>query len=124
MAKKKKLGRKYKGIINKICFPNIADRPKMKIDVTQNFTAMVMGHGKTRTYLHRFNILESTTCPCGKGDQTTDHLIYHSTLLQHQREVLKKEIPINRNWPVNKHDLITKYIIFRTFTNVIDFEKL
>jgi len=35
---------------------------------------MVSGHGKTRAYLYRFKLLESATCPCNKGDQTTDRL--------------------------------------------------
>ena len=43
------------------------------------------GHGKTRAYLHRFKLLKSATCPCNNGDRTTDHLIYHCTLLQQQR---------------------------------------
>jgi hypothetical protein len=63
--------------------PNITDGLKMKTDVTPNFTAMVTGHGKTRAYLHRFKIMESAICSCSKGDQTTDHLLYRCTLLQH-----------------------------------------
>ena len=63
----------------------------MHTHVTSNFTAIVTGHGKTRAYLHRFKLLESAKCPCNKGDQTTDHLLYHCTLLQYPREILKKE---------------------------------
>jgi hypothetical protein len=46
---------------------------------------MVTGHGKTRTYLHRFTIIESATYPCNKGDQTIDHLLNQCTLLQTKR---------------------------------------
>jgi len=85
---------------------------------------MVTGHGKTRAYLHRFKLLESATCPCDKGDQMTD-LLYHCTLLQNQREILKKDILKTGNWPVSKHDLITEHLkSFLTFTNSIDFDKL
>jgi hypothetical protein len=35
----------------------------MKITFTPNFTAMVTAHGKTRSYLHRFKIIESPVCP-------------------------------------------------------------
>ena len=57
-------------------FPYVAERLKMKLQLTQNFTTIVTGHGKTREYLQRFKIIEKSTCPCGKGDQTTDHIIY------------------------------------------------
>jgi len=106
-------------------FPSISDRLKSKIDVTSNFTAMVSRHGKTRAYLHRFKLLESATCPCNRGDQTTDHLLYHCTLLQHQREIFKTETLKRGNWPIGKHDLITKHLKSSLkFTNSIDFDKL
>jgi hypothetical protein len=55
----------------------------------------------------------------------TDHLLYHCTLLQNQREILKKDIIKTGNWPVCKQNLITKYLkLFLTFTNSIDFDKL
>jgi len=84
----KNLEETTKAALTKQFFPNITDRLKLKINVTSNFTTTVTGHGKTRAYLHRFKLLESATCPCYKGDQTTDHLLYHCTLLQNQREIL------------------------------------
>ena len=113
-----------KAALKRRFFPNITDRLKLKINVTSNFTTMVTGHGKTRAYLHRFKLLESATCPCDKGDQMTD-LLYHCTLLQNQREILKKDILKTGSWPVSKHDLITEHLkSFLTFTNSIDFDKL
>jgi hypothetical protein len=91
-------------------YPSIADRLKSKIDITSNFTAMVTGHGKTRASLHRFKLLESETCLCNKGDQTTDHLLYHCTLLQQQREILERDTLKHGIWPISKHDLITKHL--------------
>jgi ribonuclease HI len=41
-----------KGTKTKEFFPNVEERLKMKINLTQNFTAIVTGHGKTRAYLH------------------------------------------------------------------------
>ena len=106
-------------------FPRITDRLKSKIDITSNFTAMFSGHCKTRSYLHRFKLLESATSPCNKGDQTTDHLLYHCTLLQQQREILEQDTLEHGIWPISKHDLITKYLkSFMKFTNSIDFDKL
>ena len=48
-------------------FPNIKDRLETKITITPNFTALVTSHGKTKSYLHRFKIIESPDCPCGVG---------------------------------------------------------
>jgi ribonuclease HI len=46
-----------KARITKEFFPKVQDRQKLKIDVTPILTAMVTGHGKTRSYLHRFKSL-------------------------------------------------------------------
>jgi len=42
-----------KGSITKEYFPNVEDRLKMKINLTQNLAAILTGHGKTKAYLHR-----------------------------------------------------------------------
>jgi hypothetical protein len=118
-----KLGGKSKGSSKKQLYPSITD--KSKIHITSNFTAMVTGHGKTRAYLNRFKLLESATCPCNKGDQTKDHLLYHCTLLEQQREILEKDTLKYGIWPISKHDLITRHLnSFMKFTNSIDFDKL
>jgi hypothetical protein len=71
-------------------YPGITDRLKSKINVTANFSAIVSGHGKTRSYLYRFKLMESAECPCKNGDQTTDHLLYRCTLLQSQEKYSKR----------------------------------
>jgi ribonuclease HI len=80
-----------KAAITKQFYPRITERLKSTINVTANFSAIVSGHGKTRSYLHRFKIMKSAECLCKNGDQTTDHLLYRCTLLQRQRETLKKD---------------------------------
>jgi hypothetical protein len=102
-------------------FPSISDRIRAKIKVTPNFTALVSGHGKTKAYLHRFKLLESAICPCGKEEQTTDHLINRWILLQQPRETLKRETSKQGIWPINKQELITKHLKqFMKFTNIIN----
>jgi ribonuclease HI len=114
-----------KAALTKQFFPSVSDRIKAKIKVTHNFTALVTGHGKTRAYLHRFKLQESATCPCGKEQQTTDHLIYRCILLQQPRETLKRETFKKGIWPINKQDLINKHLKqFMKFTHSIDFDKL
>jgi len=49
-----------KGAITKSFFPKIADRLKVKINVTPNFTTMVTEHGNIKLYLHKYKILVYT----------------------------------------------------------------
>ena len=45
-----------KGQITKEYFPAVAERLSMKINITQNLTTMVTGHGDIKSYLYRFKI--------------------------------------------------------------------
>ena len=75
-----------KGRTTKEYFPVVAERLKMKINTTQNFTSMVTGHGNIRSYLHRFKIIQTPICPCGTKDQTIDHLLFECELLNKERD--------------------------------------
>jgi hypothetical protein len=44
-------GQTTKGAITREYFPIVAERLKMKINITQNFTTMVTGHGNIKSYL-------------------------------------------------------------------------
>jgi hypothetical protein len=61
----------------------------MKLNLTQNLTAIVTGHGKTKEYLQRFKIIEDPTCTCRKAVQTTDQLIFECETLTKDRKILK-----------------------------------
>jgi hypothetical protein len=115
-----------KGPTAKQFFLIIKDRLITKVKLTPNFTAIVTtAHGKTKAYLHRFKIMESPECPCDGGNQTVDHLLYDCAKLQREREKLTSNVSKQDNWPVNKSDLVNKYIKHVTqFTNSVDFEKL
>jgi len=114
-----------KGSITKEYFPNAEERLKMKINLTQNFTAIVTGHAKARAYLHRFKIIEEPTCPCGTTEQTTDHLIFECETITKERERMKTTVLQNGSWPTNKKDLIRRhYRDFAQFINDIPFDKL
>jgi hypothetical protein len=106
-------------------FPKVRDRIKLNINVNPNFTAMVTGHVKTRAYLHRFKLVESATCTCNNEDQTIDHLLNKCTLIQTQRELIRKNILKSEHWPVSKEELISKHLkSFFTFTKSVNFEQL
>jgi hypothetical protein len=83
-------------------------------------------HPLTRPHTNKQTIIDSQTCPCRGGDQTTEHLIYHCSILETQREVMKNTIQKSGGkWPTSNKELIAKHIgAFTTFINSIDFEKL
>ena len=113
-----------KGRTMKDFFPDVAERLKMEINLTQNLTAIVTGHGETRAYLQRFKIIENATCPCDKRDQTTDHLIFECELLTKERNRMKTSISQTNRWSNNKKDLIGKhYKYFTKCINEIPFEE-
>ena len=107
-------------------FPVLEHRLKMKIPVTPEFTAIVTGHGKTRSYLHRFKIVENPSCTCNVGQQTPDHLIYECKHLQAKRSSLIKHTMIRGgDWPPAHDELVTTYLTaFTRFIKSIDFQKL
>ena len=106
-------------------FPSVEQRLNRKLRITQNVAAMLTGHGKTRAYLHCFNIRDNATCACEKGDQTIDHLIYNCTLLETQRRILRDAVRKDGQWPAGKQELISKHLDpFMVFIESIDVESL
>jgi len=84
---------------------------------------MVTGHGNIKSYLYKYKIMDSPTCPCKTGEQTTDHILYDSDLVKQERYKLKAEILRIENWPVSKDTLINKYTkIFNKFVDNIQLE--
>jgi hypothetical protein len=77
--------------------------------VTQNIAAMLTGHGKTRAYLHRYKILGKATCAYEQEDHTVDHILYRCTLLESQRQNMKRNAIKARQWPPSKQHLISKH---------------
>jgi hypothetical protein len=56
-------------------FPVVADRLKMKINITHYLTSMVTGPGNRRSYLHRFKIIEIPTYPWHQGQNNRSLVI-------------------------------------------------
>ena len=109
-----------------ILFPTVEERLKMKIPITREFTAIVTGHGKTKSYMHRFKLTDNPMCPCSEGEQPPEHLIYECKILEFQRSSLKQHITAGGGaWPTTKSDLVAKYLnAFSQFVKYIDFNKL
>jgi hypothetical protein len=86
---------------------------------------MVTAHRKTRSYLHRFKIIESPEFPCANGNQTVDHLLYDCRKLNSERGKLIAHISKEDDWPIRKIELVNKHLKqVIHFTNSIDYEKL
>ena len=75
-------------------FPMVQQRLKMKIPITPEFTAIVTGHGKKKSYLHRFKLTDNPMCPSNEGEQSSEHLIYECKILEFQRSSLKQHITV------------------------------
>jgi hypothetical protein len=48
-------------------FPTVEQRLKLKIPITSEFTAIVSGHGKTKSNLHRFKLIDNPMYLCTGG---------------------------------------------------------
>jgi hypothetical protein len=107
-------------------FPKVEQRLRQKIPLTPEFTALVTGHGKTKSYLHRFNLTDDPRCTCNEGQQTPDHIIYDCSIVEAQRSYLMKQVALSGGtWPPTKEELTSKYLkAFTRFVKLIDFENL
>jgi hypothetical protein len=63
------------GAVTKAFFPSVRNRLRQKIPIFPEFTTMLTGHGKLRSYLYRFGLTDNPMCPC-EEEQTTDYLIF------------------------------------------------
>ena len=118
--------RTAKGALCRSFFPTVEQRLKVKLPITPEFTAMVTGHGKTKSYLHRFKLTECPMCPCNEGAQTPEHLIYACKILEIQRSSLKQNITAGGGtWPPTNSELVAKHLnAFSRFIKSIDFNEL
>jgi hypothetical protein len=121
----KGMGPNDKGVITREYFSVVADRLKMKINITPNLTTMVTGHGNVRSYLNRFKIIETPVCPCNTTDRTIDHLLFECELLNRERGNLISTVSKTDDWPISKNKLIRNHLkTFLKFTNQISLDKL
>ena len=113
-----------KGEVTKSFFPTVKDRMKVNLPLTPNVTTLLTGHGKLKSYFHRFKILDNPTCTCGADQQNVDHIIYDCIKFAAERTSLVNSIQNKGGkWPATKSDLLQKYKTdFIRFTNLIDLD--
>ena len=115
-----------KGALTKTFFPIVKDGVSKRLQMCMNFSTIITGQGKLRTYFHRFKMTDDPTCFCKMSPQTTDHFLWECDLLKKQRQVFRD---INRkaggNWPITNSELANKYTkFFQKFVNSTNFEIL
>ena len=59
-----------KGAITKEFFPSVERRLAVNLNLIPNVTTIMTGHGNTRSYLYRLEIIGSPECPCKHGTQS------------------------------------------------------
>ena len=97
------------GAVSKAFFPSVLDRLKAKLPTTP--TAIVTGHGKTNSYLHRFHLKDDPTCTCHRGQQTVNHRIYECRNLLQQRTILINDVKQNGgSWPATNQQLTSRHL--------------
>jgi len=83
---------------------------------------MVTGHGIIKAFLHKYKIQESPICPCKRGEQTVDNVIYDCILFEDERDRLKAAVMRTDSWPISKNNLNKNFNKdFIRFTNFINF---
>jgi len=107
-------------------FPRLEQGLKIKLPITPELTALVTGHGKSKSYLHRFKMVDNPTCPCSEEQKTSEHIIFECNIFKAQISSLIKQIMVSGGtWPPANDELITKYLnAFSKFVKSIDFQKL
>ena len=80
---------------------------KNKDNLTPESTAVIAGHGKAKSYLHRFEIADNPTWACNEGVQTRGHIIDECKILYSQRSSLIRHINARGgNWPPANDELV------------------
>jgi len=115
-----------KGAITKSFFPTIRDRLTQRLQMNIKQSTIVTGHGTSRSYYHRFKIVDDPTCVCKMGPQNSDHLLWECELLRKQGDVLKNRIKkAGGNRHITNSDVANKHTkLFQISVNSINFEIL
>jgi hypothetical protein len=92
----------------------------MKITVFPNLATIITGHGKLKSYYHRFKIVNSPLYSCG-DEETVNHVLFKWDEHRKERDKLKDTIlKRGQSWPICQYNLITKHRkAFIKFVNTI-----
>ena len=81
------------------------------VPIFPEFTTVVTGHGKLRSYLHRFGLTDNSMYTCKEEKQITNHLVFQCKKLRNQRNEMIKQIKhTGSNWPTTNETLVNNYL--------------
>jgi len=99
-----------KEAVIKAFFPAVRNRIRQNIPVSPEFTTMLTGHGKLRSYRHRFGLTDNGMCPCEEEEQTTNHLIFQCKKLRNERNEMVKQIKsTGGSWSTTNETLVNNH---------------
>ena len=115
-----------KGEITKSYFPSVKDRLRTKTTLTPNLTTLLTGHGRLRSYYHRFKITNNPMCSCNQEEETVKHVIYKCKKFSKERKLLIESVTkCGKAWPVTQKCLISNFKgAFLTFVKCIELENI
>ena len=58
-----------KGAVTKAFLLSVRNRLRQKIPIFLEFTTMVTGHGKLKSYLHRYGLTDNPMCQCEEEEE-------------------------------------------------------
>jgi hypothetical protein len=65
-----------------IVLPSGGAEIKNEDSITPEFTAIITGHGKTKSYLQRFKLADKPTCHCKEGVHILEHIIHDCKIIE------------------------------------------
>jgi ribonuclease HI len=115
-----------KGAVTKAFFLSVRNRLRQKIPIFPEFTTVVTGHGKLKSYFYRYGLTDDLMCLCEEEEQTVEHLILCCKKLNNQKNEMIRQIKnTGGNWPITNETLVNNYLqIFVRFVKSIDFTDL
>jgi len=99
--------------------PSVMNRLRENVPIFQEFTILLTGHGKLRSYLHRFGITDNPMCPCDEEEKISEYSKFQCKELNNQRNDTIRQIKnTGCDWTTTNETIVNKYLnIFVNFVN-------
>lgn len=116
-----------KGAQTKEFFLTVQDRREADFKLSYKLTQVLSGHGRTKVYLHRFNILPDPMCRCDfSSRQTWHHILFDCRLFERERAFFMRDVITKGfTWPPPKNIIIKSELcsVFLCYLFRLDFDR-
>ena len=103
---------------NKNLFPQNRGQVKTEVKHNPQLHNYINWSWQHKILSYKYKIIDNPMCPCTKGHQTVQHIIFDCPLLEKEREKLKAVVTRTENWPVSCNKLRTHY--YKNFKEYMD----